>query len=235
MSGSAAWATLPDMAERRVGAVAVALPDGRLLVAGGQAGDTCHASAEVLAADGSGWAAVAAMSCPRMLAAAGLLPSGRVIVAGGKSGAGDAAILATVEQWDPVEDRWSVLPPMLHARSQAAGVVLADGRFAVVGGIGADSDFRADGKVFDPVTGRWEALPGNMAATRAYHALVAVAGGMIAIGGDQEAAAAELFDEESGRWIALPHAMAVLRDGGARVVSVPASAFAVPAAGAAAS
>ena len=165
--GSAAWVALPDMAEKRSGAVAVALPDGRLLVAGGGAGQTYHASAEVLAADGSGWAAAAAMSGPRTFAAAGLLPSGRVIVAGGKSGAGDAAILATVEQWDPVEDRWSVLPPMLNARLGPTGVVLVDGRFAVVGGFGAD-DHGADnwhthtgGEVFDPATGRWEALPGT--------------------------------------------------------------------------
>ena len=78
----------------------------------------------------------------------------------------------------------------------------------------------------------------KMATGQACHALVAVPGGMVAVGSDAvggDAGAAELFDEESGRWIALPHAMAALRDGGARVVSVPASAFAVPAAGAAAS
>ena len=226
--GSAAWAALPAMAEKRFGAVAVALPDGRLLVAGGVAGHTCHASAEVLSADGSGWAAVAAMPGPRAFAAAGLLPSGWVIVAGGCSGPG-AAALATVEQWDPVEDRWSVLPPMLHARTEAAGVVLADGRFAVFGGIGADGKFRWDGEVVDSATGRWESLPWNMAVTRANFGLAAVAGGMIAIGGDQEAAAAELFDEESGRWLALPHPMAVSRDCSARVVPVPASALAPPA------
>ena len=154
----------------------------------------------------------------------GLLPSCRVIVAGGKSGAGIAARLATVEQWDPIEDRWSALLPMLHARSEAAGVVLADGRFAVVGGFGTGGGKR-DGEVFDPATGMWEPLPG-MAASRGSHALAAVAGGMVAFGGDQQAAAAELFDQESGRWLALPHGPAALRDSTARVVSAPASCLA---------
>ena len=184
VSGSAAWATLPDMAEKRSGAVAVALPDGRLLVAGGLAGQTCHASVEVLAAACSGWVAVAAMSALLVFATAGLLPSGRVIVAGGRSATDNALALASVEQWDPVEDRWSVLPPMLHARTEAAGVLLADGRFAVMGVIGADGTVRRDREVFDPATGMWEPLPG-MAASRASHAVAAVPGGMVAFGGDQ--------------------------------------------------
>ena len=51
------------------------------------------------------------------------------------------------------------------------------------------------------------------------HALVAVAGGMIAVGGG---AAATLFDEDSGRWMKLPHhPMAAPRDQFISVVSVP--------------
>ena len=99
------------------------------------------ASAEVLAADGSGWAAVAPMSSPRACAAAGLLPNGRVIVVGGQSAAADASALASAEQWGPATCTWSSLPPMAAARSEAACCVLADGRFAVVGGVGAERNW----------------------------------------------------------------------------------------------
>ena len=243
--GSAAWAALPDLSERRSGAVAVALPDGRLLVAGGfDALSQLHASAEVLAADGSGWEVVASMSGPRLVAAAGLLPSGRVILAGGKSDADSyTSALATAEQWDPVADRWSALPSMAVARFAAAGTVLEDGRFAVVGGAGSDGKLRTDGAVFDPATGRWEELS-DIVNLRSHHAVVAVAGGMVAIGGtgghgavttalweeeeEEEEAAAELFDEESGRWFELPHAMATSRSAIARMVSVPVSALVGP-------
>ena len=222
--GSAAWSTLPDMALERPYAMAVALPDGRLLVGGGNEDD----SAEVLAADGSGWAPVALMTARRKYSAViGLLQSGRVIVAGGCSER-DGCALDTAEQWDPVQDTWTALPPLaLKTPDGAAGCVLLNGRFAVVGGVDMiDEHCLEDGEVYDPIAGRWDPLP-NMATGRKDHALVAVAGGMIAIGGAQmKGAADELYDEESGRWLALPHAMRVPRDGLARVVSVPAYALA---------
>ena len=115
---------------------------------------------------------------------------------------------------------------MAAVRSGAAGCVLADGRFAVVGGQGVDGQLLEDAEAFDAVAGRWEPLP-KMATSRTCHALVAVPGGMVAVGGDERAAAAELFDEESGRWIALPHAIDAARDAAARVALMPASAAAL--------
>lgn len=109
---------------------------------------------------------------------------------------------------------------MAVARADASGCVLADGRFAVVGGYADDGEMRKDGEVF--AAGRWEPLHADLLSNRSAHALVAVAGGMIAIGGEDEGAvAAELFDEESRRWLALPHRLAVPRDYRAHVVSWP--------------
>ena len=53
-------------------------------------------------------------------------------------------------------------------------------------------------------------------------AAVAVAGGMVVIGGRHPD---ELFDEASGRWFELPHAMAEPR-ASTQLVSVPATALA---------
>ena len=221
--GSAAWTTLPDTAANRTHAVAVALPDGRLLVAGGEEDE----SAEVLAADGSGWSSAAPMTEPRGYAAAGLLPSGHVIVAGGYTEAGGPT--QSAEKYYPAKDMWSVLPAMTSERDEAAACVLADGRFATVGGrLDEEEDVVEGVTVFDPTVGRWQPLP-SMTAGRAHCALVAVAGGMIAIGGAKQqeiAATDELYDIESGRWLTLPHAMRVPRDRDARVVLVPASALA---------
>ena len=78
-----------------------------------------------------------------------------------------------------------------------------------------------------------------MAHARAWHGVVAVAGGLLAVGGtpnepDDEGSAApdELFDEASGRWFELPHPMAEPRYETC-AVSLPASALVPAAAGAA--
>ena len=71
-----------------------------------------------------------------------------------------------------------------------------------------------------------------MSHARSYHGVVAVAGGLLAVGGahrDAEANMApdELFDEASGRWFELPHPMAQPRPV-ARVVSLPPAPAANP-------
>eukprot|EP01047_Picozoa_sp_COSAG01_P054096 COSAG01_NODE_5870_length_3980_cov_35.431847_2_plen_166_part_00 len=124
--GSSSWEALPSMSTPRQDAVAVALGDGKVLVAGGfkTSGyeDINLASAEVLAADGSSWSAVAPMHTARYGAVGGLLPGGRVIVAGGSENDDDGEnILATAELWDPVTNVWTELPPMATARLHAAG------------------------------------------------------------------------------------------------------------------
>jgi hypothetical protein len=116
------------------------------------AGGTDHdnddlASSEVLAADGSSWSAVAPMHtarhASRHASVGGLLPGGQVIVAGGSKeyrdyGVADEDFLAMAELWDPETNVWTELPPMTTARTQAAGCVLPDGRFVVVGGHNAE-------------------------------------------------------------------------------------------------
>ena len=79
-------------------------------------------------------------------------------------------------------------------------------------------------------TQTWQALP-DTTHVRGEPAVAAVAGGMLAVGGRNDAPA-ELFDEASGRWFELPHPMAEARLVCA-AVSLPVAALAAPAAAAA--
>ena len=159
-----------------------------------------------------------------------VLPCGKVLVAGGYR----TGKLKTAELWDPATGAWSDLPPMAHARSGAGSCVLPSGRVAVVGGQGGSTGSdqpRRDGEAFDPEAQTWQPLP-PMAHARRGHGVVALAGGMLAVGGarpDNEGNVppAELFDEASGRWFELPHPMAEPRRQ-ARMVSLPAAALAPP-------
>jgi hypothetical protein len=219
--GRVAWTPLPSVGTARAIAAAAVLSDGGMLVASGfefYDGGDCLASVEVLAADGSGWAALPPMATARVGAAAGRLPGGQVIVAGGDGadgngdGDGDDEALASAELWDPATGAWAALPPMAQPRRFAAGCVLPSGRFAVLGGEDEENNGHKEAaEAFDPVSRAWQPLP-PMPRDMVAGAVVAVAGGLLAVGGyDHEGAM--LFDEESGRWFTLPHQMPTGRAG----------------------
>jgi hypothetical protein len=228
--GRAAWTPLSPMGTERTLAAAAVLSDGRMLVASGFAdGGQVIASAEVLAADGSGWAALPPMAAARYGAVAGRLPGGQVIVAGGgatgivATGGHHYAALASAELWDPATGAWAELPPMAQARHTAAGCMLQSGRFAVLGGYG-HYNARQDAEAFDPVSRAWQPLP-PMPRRLTGGAAVAVAGGLLAVGGHDHVGAmlfdALLLDEESGRWFTLPGQVPAGRNGH-RLATIPA-------------
>jgi hypothetical protein len=211
--GGVAWTSLPAMGIARAEAApAVSLYDGRLLVAGGfnTAGSTDLASVEVLAADGSEWATLAPMASARYGAATGRLLGGEVIIAGGAIGMNQP--LASAELWEPTTNVWGPLPSMAQSRYGAAGCVLPSGRFAVLGGAkptrldGCLNGYGSrDAEAYDPVSRAWQELP---LMPHAFYkgAAVAVAGGLLAVGGSSHAYAM-LFEEESMRWFTLPREM----------------------------
>jgi hypothetical protein len=106
--------------------------------------------------------------------------------------------------------------------------MLPSGQFAVLGGHGLRKPFRGlpwareDAEAFDPVSRAWEPLP-SMPHDLVGGAAVAVAGGLLAVGGRNPArygrdpgairADAMLFEEESGRWFTLPGQMPAGRQG----------------------
>jgi hypothetical protein len=223
LPGTGTWSALPGLPGERNGAASVELPDGRTMLIGGFSnGGQALASVLVLAADGSGWSDLPLLMTVRGYPAVALLPDGKVLVAGGQSGSAVDTALNTAELWDPATQKRTALPPMVHKRSCAATCELPSGRVAVVGGAGTnDGVIRKDGEVFDPVTREWEPLGAEMAHVHGHISTVAVAGGLLAVGGGHKS---ELYDAESGRWVTLPHAM-VQRRGCAGLISMPAAAL----------
>jgi hypothetical protein len=116
---------------------------------------------------------------------------------------------------------------MATSRRHAAGCVLPDGRFAVVGGYSALDDVgHFDGEVYDSARNEWTPLPapmGMVGGGRHGAALVPVAGGMLILGGDAqvESVEAELWDEESQLWLKLPRGMDTYSRSVAGAVLVP--------------
>lgn len=146
-----AWAPLfsAEMMEvPRADHVAVPLPDGRVLVAGGTTDGTAASAvafaelydASLLDFPRGGWTHTASMSTPRSDAAAALFYQGnvpRILVAGGTSGAD----LASAEVFDVVGGAWASAGVMSSPRSghtaTAIGAAPGAGPVLVVGGSNA--------------------------------------------------------------------------------------------------
>ena len=241
------WSRLQPLGTPRWLPAATALPCGKVLVAGGRkerpiVGGHQLATAQLWDPATGAWSDLPPMAQARDGPAVAVLPCGKVLRAGGYDGDpyGGGVSLRTAELWDPATGAWSDLPPMAQTRGFGPGCcVLPSGRVAVVGGgaIGypeGGAGHRADGEAFDPDTRTWQPLP-PMAHGRERHGMVAVAGGLVVVGGHGHADddPNELFDEASGRWFELPHPMVWPR-ASCCAVSLPAAALAPPAAEAAA-
>jgi hypothetical protein len=181
------------------GSAAMLLPDGKVLVAGGQGpGDL----AQLYDPSSGTWTATGKMVEARMASTATLLPDGTVLMACGCDHAGRAS-----ELYDPITGSWAATGTMVedHWRDTAAmlpdGTVtvtlLADGKVLVAGG---GSPTLPAAELYDPVTGSWTATA-KMLSVRLNHTATLLADGkvLVAGGGDwlRTLPSAELYDPGS--------------------------------------
>jgi hypothetical protein len=222
------WTATPPMTAARAHHTATLLPDGTVLVYGGE--NLLYlvgATAEIYDPVANTWTAtrVAPIS-PRSQHTATLLPSGLVLISGGFDIVlGVLTPLNSAELYDPVLHTttttdingvtstvvtggmdFSAAAPMAFPHYGHSATRLPDGRVVVVGGNTTQTE------AFDPVAGTW-ATQGTTAATHTAHAAVLLPDGRILIAGGTQFAqpTAELFDPATGTWTAAA-AMLVTRD-----------------------
>jgi hypothetical protein len=134
---SRSWLTLAGYG--RCGHVAVSLPGGELLIAGGYSTNlylyptppfTGRATAEVINENAAmlgdeSIRDVGEMSAVRFMPIAQLLPDGRVLIAGGTDDTSFASALGTAELYDPASETFTdTARNMLHARYRATSSML---------------------------------------------------------------------------------------------------------------
>lgn len=189
---------------------AVALPDGRALVAGGIDWSTNEILSRAEIWDGAtdGWVETGAMAVARTGHEV-VYTSDAVVAIGGFDVYPDGAGVASSEVWDPDTGAWGELTPMTKARGNAAAVVLTDGRVLVAGGTASSGGYQeplVTAEIYDPVAGAWS-VAASMNEPRTGHTLTLLESGrVLAAGGTDDAKwegskSTEIYDPEADTWI----------------------------------
>ena len=137
---TATWSEAPGLQSGRYAAVVAALPDGRIVCAGGK-GETGIGelrSCEIFDPKVGTWTAAAPMCQPRYWASGALLDGGLVVV-GGSGGSANH----TMERYDAAADRWEFLPPISKPSFQGCAASIGGKNLFVFEG-DACSYYRAD-------------------------------------------------------------------------------------------
>jgi hypothetical protein len=181
-----------DMAYARLGAMAVLLDNGKVLIAGGKSSSTYHQSAELYDPTTGVFSAASGMNEQRAYATAVLLSNGNVLVVGGEhlvSGVAQRIKTATIYDVDVIVGGWwtSVSSSMNTARSEAMFVSLSDGRVLIIGGRESHTGSLASTEIFDPATMTFAASTPSMDTARYISGVVKLSDGSVLIVGGYSA------------------------------------------------
>jgi hypothetical protein len=184
---------------------ATTLPDGRVLIAGGQASSGVPASAELYDPKTGTFSRTGSMTTARVHQTATLLSDGSVLIAGGLSTPdctpSSCKPLATAELYDPKTGTFSPTGSMTTARTGDTATTLSDGHVMIAGGTDSTGKPLASAELYDPETGTFSPT-GSMTTARTADTATVLSDGSVLIAGGADSSAilasAELYDPKTG-------------------------------------
>src|SRR5262245_47628639 len=164
------WTPTGDLNGVRALHTATLLPNGKVLVAGGEEADfdgPIIRSAEIYDPATGRWTATGSLSALRAYHTATLLPNGKVLVAGGccTFGFNDQRTVNTIntaELYDPSTGSWSATGSLSMAHQDQSATLLPDGKVLLAAGFATNMPLNFGlytllntAELYDPSTGTW--------------------------------------------------------------------------------
>jgi hypothetical protein len=213
------WSPTGNLATARYLHTATLLPNGKVLVAGGQGNNGFPNITELYDPATEIWNLTSNLTTGRYFHTATLLPNGKVLVVGGNNG--DS--LASAELYDPALGTWSQTGSLAIARDRHTATLLPNGKVLVAGGYSTNS-IQASAELYDPALETWTATGGFVTARTQHTATLLPNGKVLVAGGRGNSGypnSAELYDPAIGIWTAtanlaiarVSHTMTLLPNG----------------------
>jgi hypothetical protein len=196
----------------RVGHTATLLPDGQVLVAGGENDAGCTlTSTEIYDPATQTWSLTAPMHVARAGHFAVRLRTGEVLVIGGLSTSAGSQqtsqvplVTSSAEIYSPSTGRWQPTKPVPGAFLGGSALLLQVGTVLVVGLTSTGIRSTAG---FDPHTGAWTLLPAPPLEMVYDMARLLPNGTVLSVATTPGSAEAALYVPRRGQWISLPPSM----------------------------
>lgn len=192
-NAAGSWTATGALKAARKNHTSTLLPNGMVLIAGGDSNPTALNSVEIYVPEKNGSTLMPAMNSARYSHTATLLSDGTVLVTGGRGASGT---LNSAELYDPIGKTWTNTPTnMTVARSEHTATLLPDGNVLIVGG--ANSVPVQTAELYNPVTKTFTATAGTLNTARSWHTATRLPNGKVLIVGGYNAgvlSSAEVYD-----------------------------------------
>jgi N-acetylneuraminic acid mutarotase len=182
------------MASGRDAHTATLLPNGKVLVAGGDQqpqnyGQPVIYTAELYDPNTETWTNTGQLNAQHIFHTATLLPNGKVLVAGGN--------YVIAELYDSASQTWTVTGSMNQSHEYGTATLLPDGTVLVAGGQTATAE------IYNPATETWTNT-GKMSFYRSGHTATMLPNGKVLVAGGNDygpdVSSAELYDPATQSW-----------------------------------
>ncbi len=183
------------------------LPDGRILLIGGEIQPTAINECEIYDPKSDTWSITGSLNTPRFWFAHATLQDGRIFVAGGWT-LSNSNPTNTCEIYDPASGTWEYTASMARTRTQFEAITLPNGKVLILGGTDStSSDMTNLAEKFDPATETMSTIDNPQPSCYGYEMVysktlngIIAAGGVFQLSFEHPVGLVQFYDLNTSKW-----------------------------------